>query len=216
MLARSVRKRSVVRTVQIAALVALATGCTIPSAESVFEIPDPPHDGGTQPSLGAPSQSGNGDQPTESADGSACNVQGNASVSGALNGSTLDAKDAIEVFDPTKGTFTFLITDYASACAVGNATHPGSNVVAITYDKTMLGSGTYDVAQTQGLAASFSSYNSACKASTTMAAASGTITFKLDTCGGEGSFDLTFGADHLTGSFTASVCAATGGAGECQ
>ena len=197
-----------------AASSALLFGCTVPSAESIYDYQEPAHDGGSQPSLGAPSgdNAGNGD----SADGSACKVQGSASVSGSLGGDSLAAKDAIEIFDPTKGTFTFLITDYADACSLGNAVHAGSNVVAIQYANTMLGSGTYDITQAEGFAASFTRYDSTCKASESQAADSGTITFRLDECGGEGSFDLVFGGEHVTASFTASVCATSTGAGQCQ
>ena len=190
------------------AALAPALGCAYSTpGESVFDI-HPAYDGGdfsTDPGHPDPSSS-----VTDA--GTTCRVQGAASVSGV----TLAAKDAIEIFDATQAKFTFLITDYADACTLGNGVPAGSNVVTVAYAGNALKSGTYDLASTDGLSASYTQYGATCGA-TRESAVSGSVTFdRLDECGGKGSFDLVFGADHVTASFTASVCALAGGAPTCQ
>lgn len=144
-----------------------------------------------------------------------CVVQGNASVTGAFASGAFDAKDAIEIFDATKAKFTFLITDYASACATG--IRGGSSVVSIAYDGTELGSAAYDVTKTAGLTVTYSRYDASCRASAPESATSGSVTFtRLDECGGLGSFDLVVGGAHVTSNFTASVCSAPSGADACH
>lgn len=195
----------------VLALLALApVGCAYSSAASIFDY-QVPYDGGG---------GGNSPSPPENTggyDADVCVVQGRASVSGAVGGASLAAKDAIEIFDATRAKFTFRITDYGSACTIGTGVHAGSTVVSIDYDANALHSGTYDIASTAGLGAAFTRYDAACKAAATTPAASGTVTFdRLDDCGGEGSFDLVFGANHVTASFVASVCAVAGTTGACQ
>lgn len=195
-------------------LVAFAPlGCAYPtSAESILDI-HPDYDGG------GGGGGSNGEDPNSSVADAAitCKVQGNASFSGTFAGSSLAAKDAIEMFDPTVAKFTFLITDYADACSYDGATHAGSSVVEITYAGNALKAGDYDVASTAGLQAKYTRYDATCAASATEAAASGKITFdRLDDCGGTGSFDLVFGSDHVTASFTASLCFGGGAAQSCK
>ena len=196
----------------VLALLALApVGCVASSSESSIFDYQVPYDGGG---------GGNSPSPPENTggyDADICVVQGSASVSGAVAGASLAAKDAIEIFDATRAKFTFRITDYADACTMGSGVHAGSTVVEIAYDANALHSGTYDLASTDGLTAAFTRYDASCKAASTAPAASGTVTFaRLDNCGGEGSFDLVFGSDHVTASFVASVCAIPGGTGACQ
>lgn len=186
-------------------------GCTLPSNEaSIFDLPTHAFEGGTGGGT-------SGEVPTSGVDAATCVVQGNASLSGSLAGTALAAKDAIEIFDATKAKYTFEITDYASACALGRDIRAGSNIVSIAYANTSLASGMYDVTKTAGLSAEFVRYDSTCKASSTETATSGTVTFdSLDECGGAGSFDLTFGSDHVTATFRASVCSVPAGAPACQ
>lgn len=195
-------------------LVALAPlGCAYPSsAESVYEI-NPAYDGG------GGGGGSNGQDPNASVADAAltCKLQGNASFTGTFGGSALDAKDAVEMFDPTIARFTFLVTDYADACSYGGAVHAGSSVVEITYDGNALKAGDYDLASAADIHATYTRYDASCGAATTETASSGTITFdRLDNCGGKGSLDLTFGSDHVTASFTASLCLNGGGAKTCK
>jgi hypothetical protein len=188
-------------------------GCAYPtSAESILEI-HPAYDGG------GGGGGSNGEDPSSSVADAAitCKVQGGASFNGTFGGSSLDAKDAIEMFDPTVAKFTFLVADYADACSYGGVTHAGSSVVEITYDGNALKAGDYDLASTAGLQVKYVRYDAACAPTTTETATTGKITFdRLDDCGGKGSFDLTFGPDHVTASFTASLCFGGGGAPACK
>jgi hypothetical protein len=184
----------------IIALALAPIGCTSPVGESIFDYQTPVYDGGGTTSANP--------TPRPSIDATPCEVQGSASVSGSLGGATLAAKDAVEIFDPTRARFTFLVTDYASACSATGASRAGSNVISIVYDHPTIASGTYDVAKTEGLHVAFTRRDGTCHTSDSATAASGTITFdRLDDCGGAGSFDLVFGSNHVTATFVASVCA---------
>ncbi len=177
----------------------LLVGCSGVDGYDIREMRTVPYEcggGSSQP----PSSNGNGP------DAAVCLVQGNAALTGSFAGSALVAKDAIEVFDTTKDTYTLEITDYADACSLGNDVHAGSSVVSITYRNQELSSGIYDVTKSADLHVTHVKYDATCKPTTTEAT-SGSITFgKLDLCGSKGSFDLVFGADHVTASFTASLC----------
>ena len=95
--------------------------------------------------------------------------------------------------------------------------HAGSNTVSLLYQTSPLSAGTYDITKTAGLSAKFAQYDTTCKTAKSGDATSGTITFaKADKCGAEGSFDLMFGSEHVTATFTASVCATNGGNGACH
>ena len=192
----------------LVALVALAPlGCALSTDSTVYDVRAAAYDAGQSSSSDPNATSGDG------MDATTCVVQGKASVTGV----SFAARDAIEVFDATKGKFTFLITDYAGACSMINGGHAGSNVVSIEYDDTALSSGTYDVTKTAGLSVSYVQYDAACRASKTQTAESGSVVFdRLDDCGGEGSVDLVFGSAHVTATFTASVCAVPSGASSCH
>jgi hypothetical protein len=167
--------------------------------QGVFDVHAGAYDGGGASSDPSPSEA--------TIDAAACPDQGSASLTGSFLGATLSAKDAIEVFDAVEDKYTFEITDYAGACSLGNNVHASSNVVAIVYEKPMLSSSTYDVTQTAGLSVGRAQYDATCKASKSDMATSGTVTFTdLGTCSAKGSFDLVFGTDHVTATFTASVC----------
>ena len=190
------------------AALAPALGCAYSTpGESVFDI-HPAYDGGdfsTDPGHPDPNSS-----VTDA--GTTCHVQGAASVSGV----TLAAKDAIEIFDPTQAKFTFRIGDYADACSLGDAVHAGSSVIELAYTGNTVKSAKYDLASTPALVATFTQYDATCGA-TTETAASGSVTFdRLDECGGKGSLDLMFGSQHVTATFTASVCSVSGGAATCK
>ena len=187
--------------------VALAPlACSSPPDSSIYGIETPSYEAGG-PQQAFPSADPGGE------DASTCAVKGGASVSGV----SLAAKDAIEVFDPTEARFEFRITDYASACSLGHATHAGSSVVSIAYDAAALSSGKYDLAKTDALHATYVTYDGSCNATQKVTAESGTVTFdRVDDCGGKGSFDLVFGGTHVTATFTASVCSLGGGAASCE
>ncbi len=189
------RSHVVVKSIFVLLVALVPLGCEFSTAGSVYDSRDTPYEAGASHVV-------NGATNSDAVDAEACTVQGNAS----LTGGSFAAKDAIEIFDPTKAKFTFLITDYASACAPGAGIHAGSNVIAIEYDATELAGGTYDVTQTANLHVSSKRYDSACRATETVTAQSGTIKFDKLECGGQGTFDLVIGGSHVMASFTASVC----------
>jgi len=192
-----------VRTI-IALGVFAVVGCAYPSPsdQSIYDYPTGKYTGNGG-STSAPSTPGSSEM-----DAAVCKVQGSASVTGV----TLAAQDAIEIFDSTEARFTFLITDYADACSYNGGVHAGAHVISISYDQSALRSGTYDVTSTPGLVVKQVTYDSTCKPTVSVSAASGSVVFdQLDDCGGKGSFALTFGSTQATASFTASVCALPSG-----
>ncbi len=191
----------------ICALAVLATlGCS-GQVDGVYDLPEGTYKGGG----GSSSEPAGGP-----IDADVCVSQGHAAVTGSLGGA-FSPKDAIEIFDATKNEYTLVIADYASACSYGTGTHASSSVISIVYKNTELSSVAYDVGKTEGLSVSYVAYDATCKASQTTLAVSGSVTFgKLDRCGAEGTLDLMFGAAHVTASFTASVCALSGGAPTCH
>jgi hypothetical protein len=185
-------------------------GCSGSPDNDLFDMPPGVFEGGP-PSSNAVASGG--------IDAAACAFQGQASVTGTLGGSAFVAKDAIELFESESSKYILEISDYANACGAGAGTHASSGVVSIIYDGSLaLASGTYDIAKTAGFSAKHVQYDATCRPSASVAATSGTITFgKLNKCGGTtGTFDLMFGADHVTTSFTASVCSVASAAGGCH
>jgi len=188
---------------------AFALGCANTDASSIYDLHSGAYEGGG-PTSADPI-------PTNSMEAGTCAVQGRASITGSLLGSAFSAKDAVEIFVATEAKYKIEITDYASACSLGESLHQGSHVISIGYTNPLLSSGTFDVTKTEGMSADYAQYDATCKASKSEAASSGTITFtRVDTCGAEGSFDLVFGADHVTATFTASVCSVTSGTATCD
>ena len=188
---------------------AVLAGCSGRDTTTLYDLSHPPYQGGS--GGGVIGEGDNG-----SVDASICKVPGHATVTGTLAGAALTPKDAIEVFDSESSHFVIQITDYANACALGGDLHASSSVISIVYDETVLSAGTLDIAKTPGLSARHIVYGPSCEATSTDATG-GTITFsKAYQCGAQGTFDLQFGADHVTASFTASVCPITGPSGACH
>lgn len=176
-------------------------GCSGNDTTTLYELPQAKHP------TGDPTGGVNGTESNPSIDASVCVVPGQASVTGTMGGATFAPKDAVEIFDPDTARFTIKITDYAGACSYGQGTHAGSDVVSIVYDQSELTAGALDLSTAKGLTIEHVVYDSACKPLTMVPASNGTVTFKqVNECGAQGTFDLMFGADHVTASFTASVC----------
>ena len=185
------------------------TGCSGTDITSIYDITHPAYEGGAGGTVGE------GDN--NSVDASICKVPGHATVTGTLGGAAFAPKDAIEVFDSESAKFVIRVTDYASACTYASDLHASSSVIAITYDQTLLSAGSLDIAKTPSLSAKHIVYGTTCAATTTTDATSGTVTFsKVNQCGAQGTFDLTFGTDHVTATFTASVCPTSGESGACH
>jgi hypothetical protein len=209
-LARCVRTPAPMRALTILPFV-LLTGCAVSSTESVYDLPTEKYEG-TGGSTSAPGSGGgeNGSTPTKCQAPSAY-----ASFAGALAAFT--AKDAVEVFDQTKAQFTFLMTDFAGACASGGTARPGSSVVAIRYGATELPAGHYDLTKTSGLTITYTRYDASCNVVQTETATSGTLTFDtLNECGGKGALDVMVGGQAVSASFAAPVCALASVAGACK
>jgi hypothetical protein len=179
----------------------------MPTTEGVYDVPTQKYEGNGA-SSGAP-----GDPGSSGMDAATCPVQTSASVSGV----TLGAKDAIELFDATKARFEFLITDFANACALGGAKHAGSNVLSIAYMGTALRAGDYDLAKTEGLTVTYTTYGAGCTVTKSETASAGTLTIKkLDICGSDGTIDVTIGGQQVSASFTAAVCALPSEVASCK
>lgn len=181
--------------------------------------PNPDVDGGPDASPGdSIAAESSSDAPS---DGSTCNVTAAASVTGTLLGKTLNAQDSIAFESHTTQYEVVVgITDYKGACGLGNDVKANSNVMAIIYlGSTPLVPATIDIAQTNTMSIQFTEFDGTCQSPAGESASSGTVTFtRVDECGVAGSFDLTFNSDHVTGLFSAPVCAAApdGGTSNCK
>ena len=186
------------RTFLTAFFTVCGAACTMPTTETVYDLPTHKYEGNGG-SSGAPGSPGSSEM-----DAATCPVQGTASVSGV----TLGAQDAIELFDATQAKFEFLITDFANACALGGAKHAGSTILSIAYTGNELRAGDYDLSKTPEMTVTYTTYGTGCTVTQSQAATAGTITIdKLDICGSNGSVDVTIGGKQVTATFTASTCA---------
>jgi hypothetical protein len=150
-----------------------------------------------------------------------CNVTASATIVGTFLGSTLSPKDEIAYESHPTSQYEVVVgvSDYSPACSLGNDNKANSSAMAIIYsDTTPLVPATIDLTKTSVLFAQYTKFDATCQ-STGESATSGTVTFtRVDSCGVVGTFDLTFNADHVTGSFSAPVCAnlPDGGASACK
>jgi hypothetical protein len=209
LLARASHYDALVRSL-LAAFAFTLVGCSGADFSTVYDVTHGAFEGGGGTTIGA-----TGDN--ASMDAAHCAVQGRASVTGSFSGTAFAPKDAVELFEAESAKFVINVVDYANACSLGANLHAGSSVVSIEYTGDPLSSGTFDVTKTEGLSVKYVEYDSTCKPAKSAPAATGSITFdKADECGAKGSFDLTFGTDHVTATFTASVCSVAGGAQACH
>ncbi len=154
---------------------------------------------------------------------------GTASVTGTIQGAAIPASDAVGLSSVASGSSEAavgaIITNIASACSVlqdhGNPPSATALVVAVSAMGGSVATGTYGiVSQGFGATASYATEDATCNTSFSESASSGSVT--LTTVSGStvaGTFDLTFGGDHLTGSFSAPVCsysASDAGATACK
>ncbi len=156
-----------------------------------------------------------------SSESSGCNVTASATINGTFLGSTLTPKDEIAYESHPTSQYEVVVgvSDYNPACSLANDNKANSSAMAIIYsDTTPLVPATIDLAKTNVLFAQYTKFDATCQ-STGESATSGTVTFtRVDACGVVGTFDLTFNADHVTGSFAAPACANVpdGGASACK
>ncbi len=140
-------------------------------------------------------------------------------VTGTVAGTSLSAQDAV-FSNTTAGTGTVVgVTSFGGACTdLANDQLPKSSVVLSLQLAQGTGSvtnpGTFSFLGTQGATAAFAaewtSYDSTCTPTNSMATG-GTVTVdSVSSSQLTGTFDIKFNTDHVTGSFVASTCAAIG------
>jgi hypothetical protein len=147
---------------------------------------------------------------------------GPASVSGEVAGTAIDSSDAI--FD----SGSFLGNDLLSVVVGGPSSdlcvdmaagvaHASESFLSLTISKGTIGLGAHAIGSSIGsegvvsVSAGASKLDTACGDILKQSAKSGTITLTEKTATRvQGSFDLLFGTDHVTGSFDARACAKTG------
>ena len=143
------------------------------------------------------------------------------SADGSVGGASLDVQDAIFVNGATVGTGVVL-TSYPGACdaiyASKHVPHGSRSVSLQLVAADAAGSGpvwkpvTFALgpasAKTNWFGAELTSVDGSCN-DTSTAATGGTVTITAVSASQiSGTYDLTFGSDELTGSFTAASCAA--------
>ncbi len=164
---------------------------------------------------------------------------GPATITGTVNGKTFVPVDAYiydESYDFAGSVVRAVkLTTYKNACTVQKA--DDAHVASSTYLKLYLGKkntttppmvtpGTYPLGMSAPDAmgtvtiggAQLKSFDNVCLPNVNMATAGMITLITYTAMGATGSFDLTFGTDQITGTFTASACDITppGGAGACQ
>ena len=156
------------------------------------------------------------------ADANGCTLQAAATLSGTMLGQTLAPKDAVSYeTHTTEYEAVVAIADFANACSLGNDYKASSNVLSMVYVSASqpLSAATFDLTKTNVWDAQYAQFDATCNSSQGESSTAGTITIaSVDACGIVGSYDLTLGSDHVTGTFTAPNCdnPADGGAGACK
>jgi hypothetical protein len=136
-----------------------------------------------------------------------CPATGMATVTGTLLGNTVAPMDAVSSTDNQNSPYV-LASDYANACAVGlNNTKANSNTITFSLMTTNpFAARTYAVPNE--IDVEYWQYDATCTNIASTAGTSGSVTVtKADACSVAGTFDVTFGTDHITGTFTAPACA---------
>ncbi len=154
-----------------------------------------------------------------------------ASVSGTMSGQSMDARDALSkvVTVGTDSVGAILISNSPNTCAKLSANQQPRNakwiVIAIgtqsgSRASAPTGTGNYTVYSQAAIVgatgnvalAVYAATDANCVAVSRIEATSGTVVLtRVDSSGYSGTFDVTFSdASHVTGSFSASTCAAFG------
>ncbi len=145
---------------------------------------------------------------------------GSATVNGTIQGMAIPAKAAVGLSsvvmagNMTESAVGAAITNIAGACGVlqnhGNPPDASTLIVEVVADSGSVAPGTYDVvSQGFGATAHYVLEDQNCIDELTQNATSGTVTISSVGSSVNGSFDLMFGTDHLTGTFSAPVCVYT-------
>jgi hypothetical protein len=138
---------------------------------------------------------------------------GGNSVSGAVGGTRLSARDSLS-YGGQSGLVSVRIASYADVCAETSdgGRPPGAVFLDLNVsDSNGVQSKSYSIGVSTGVSASaeFRALDAQCNNLEDVMATSGSIS--MGSAGGSssasGSFDLLFGSDHLTGSFDAPACA---------
>ncbi|MGD0528252.1 MAG: hypothetical protein ABSE49_24165 [Polyangiaceae bacterium] len=143
-----------------------------------------------------------------------------AQVNGTVDGVTMTVVDQVGV----SGTVTTngstgsyagaVITNIAGTCSVvqSHANPPNAQALSLVVygSGTTVGPGTYTVGSTavSGAQVTFAAQDAMCTSTASADATGGTVTLSVvNGTSIEGSFDVTFGSDHVSGTFDAPVCA---------
>ncbi len=166
-----------------------------------------PTDGGTDAAnvKDSAADSSPADSSNDTGNDGGCSATGTATITGMLLGSTMAAKDAMSTSD-SNGPF-FVVTDYANVCAIGpsNVKASSSTLLFSLLSGSAFTAKTYNVPTDVDVA--YATWDATCNSPTGESGFGGTVTVtQADACGLQGTFDVTFNSDHITGTFTAPAC----------
>lgn len=135
---------------------------------------------------------------------------GSCTVSGSLLGAPLTVRDCASATSTTAGRFVtdIAITDFGGACGIlmSNALRANSKVLDLHFNSSSaLALGTYNVGSS-GFDAQFATYGPTCDSPSGESAGGGNVVVTRLTPTIDGTFDLSFGADHVTGGFSVPNC----------
>ncbi len=142
------------------------------------------------------------------------------SATGTVGGASLNAQDAVfaNLQTPSTSGTVLAVTSFTGACDdVTNSRLPKSSAVLsiqmVSNGGTVTAPGTFSFPNATGanfLGASFAAYDATCTATRTDATSGSVSVTAVSASQMTGTFELTFGNDHLSGSFNASYCATLG------
>jgi hypothetical protein len=145
---------------------------------------------------------------------------GSTSVVGTIGGVSVSTKDTVAIIEPSGSNVLagVAITNIPDTCGVlqreflAGGPEPANTEalsLSVTFAGTAVPAGTYAIGDQQAaqVSAIHSTTDSNCMSRASTVASSGSITYAVVSATTiQGSFDLVFGSEHVTGRFAAPVC----------
>jgi len=134
---------------------------------------------------------------------------GSGSVDGTVGGTSLSVSDAV-VYSVTSSTAIAVVSTSGMCDYFDKGEFPKNITALVMYvSPPVTTPGTFQVGSPGAVEATWSVYDASCNATPTNATAGSVTLTAVTPARITGTFDLNFGTDHVSGSFSAASCAAT-------
>ena len=143
---------------------------------------------------------------------SACAGNDIGAVNGMVNGASLVVRDCVAY--STGSATAIALIDVGGICGYfGSNSTPKNSTALVIYFQNSMTTGSFSVGGASNVSADWSVSDATCTRSLTLAS-SGTVTITATSATNvTGEFDLSFGADHVSGRFNAATCSVSTDAG---